>query len=84
MSTFNKTYMSYFLGVFMAEYIINIVPKGTHDWNKFIEPSNLIEKCEQNGFDLIHLQGAEYDYFRNEMKFSMKNDVNYMVSFRKK
>lgn len=76
--------LSYMLGICFAEYVLNIVPQGTHDWNKFIEPMSLIKKCEEIGFSLIHLQGAEYDILHNEMKFSKSTDINYLVAFRKK
>ena len=84
MSTFNKTYFSYIFGIVFAEYILRIVPTGTHDWNKFIEPMNLIKKCESFGVELINLQGAEYNLLKNEMKYSKNTDINYMVSFRNK
>ncbi len=63
---------------------MGIVPKGTHDWNKFINPYELIKICERNGLELIHLQGAEYDYCRNEMKYSKNLDINYIIAFRNK
>ena len=84
MSTFNKTYISYIFGVCVAEYILGLVPKGTHDWEKFINPMDLISRCERNGLELIHLQGAEYDLLKNEMKYSKNLDINYLVSFRNK
>jgi 2-polyprenyl-6-hydroxyphenyl methylase/3-demethylubiquinone-9 3-methyltransferase len=68
----------------MAEYVLGIVPKGTHDWNKFINPLDLINKCEKAGMELIHLQGAEYELLRNEMKYSKNTEINYLVSFRNK
>ena len=84
MSTFNKTYISYILGVCVAEYILGLVTKGTHDWEKFINPMDLINRSERNGLELIHLQGVEYDVLRNAMKYSKNTDINYLVSFRRK
>lgn len=84
MSTFNKTFISYLLGVVAAEYVLGLVPKGTHDWKKFINPLDLINKCERSGLELIHMQGAEYDPIFNTMKYSKNTDINYLISFRNK
>lgn len=49
MTTINKTQLSYMLTIIAAEYILGMVPKGTHDWEKFVEPkklTHLFEKCE--------------------------------------
>ena len=52
-STINKNIKSMVLAKFAAEYILNWVPKGTHDWNKFITPSNLSQMMERHGFDEV-------------------------------
>ena len=72
------------LGVVAAEYLLGIVPKGTHDWNKFIDPMKLIKDAEGLGLELIHLQGTEYDLIRNKMKYSKSTDVTYLIAFRNK
>lgn len=84
MSTFNKTYWAYMLGVVAAEYILGIVPKGTHDWNKFVHPMNLVKEANILGLELVDLQGTEYDPIRNKMNYTKGTDITYLIAFRKK
>lgn len=62
-STLNKTVKSYLQGIVAAEYLLRWVPKGTHDWQKFIKPSQIAEWLRENGLNFIDLKGFEYNPF---------------------
>ncbi len=80
-STLNRTPKSYALGIIAAEYILGWVPKGTHDWNKFIKPSELTAMIRQAGAQPLDLCGLTYSPFRDEFKLNKRDpDVNYFLS----
>ena len=80
-STINKNIKSMVLAKFAAEYILNWVPKGTHDWNKFITPSNLSQMMERHGFDEVLRAGIIFDPVSLKWKQSNDVSVNYITSF---
>ncbi len=80
MSTLNRTLKSYALGIVAAEYLLRWVPKGTHQWSKFLEPAELSEHLEKNGLHLQSLKGLSLDPFTNTWKLSDDLDVNYLLS----
>jgi len=82
-STINKNSKSLILAKFVAEYILNWVPRGTHDWNKFISPSNLSQMMERNGFTEVLLAGIIFDPVSLKWKQSTDVSVNYITSFSK-
>ena len=69
------------LAKFAAEYILNWVPRGTHDWNKFITPINLSQMMERHGFTEILSSGIIYDPIGLKWKQSTDVSVNYISSF---
>ena len=79
-STLNRNPKSYALGVIAAEYLLRLVPKGTHEYKKFIKPSELRALLAQNGFETIAIKGLEYNPLSNAVKISNNVDVNYMVA----
>lgn len=84
MSTLNRTLKSYALGIIAAEYILRWVPKGTHQWDKFLEPAELNDYLEENGVALQSLKGLTLDPFTNTWNLSDDLDVNYLLSAFKK
>jgi 2-polyprenyl-6-hydroxyphenyl methylase/3-demethylubiquinone-9 3-methyltransferase len=80
MSTLNRTLKSYALGIIAAEYILRWVPKGTHQWSKFLEPAELNDFLEKNGVALQSLKGLTLDPFTNSWNLSNDLDVNYLLS----
>tara|TARA_R110002095_G_scaffold123140_3_gene107017 strand:+ start:2665 stop:3414 length:750 start_codon:yes stop_codon:yes gene_type:complete len=80
MSTLNRTLKSYALGIIAAEYILRWVPKGTHQWDKFLEPAELNDYLEKNGVVLHSLKGLTLDPFTNSWNLSDDLDVNYLLS----
>jgi 2-polyprenyl-6-hydroxyphenyl methylase/3-demethylubiquinone-9 3-methyltransferase len=60
-STLNKTIKSYLQGIIAAEYILRWVPKGTHDWQKFVPPSQLADWLREMGLSFMDLKGFHYN-----------------------
>lgn len=83
-STLNRTPKSFLLGKIAAEYILGWVPHGTHDWKKFLKPSELAASIRKAAGDVISTEGMVFDPVRGEFKRSA-NDlaVNYFMSVKK-
>lgn len=82
-STLNRNLKSYALGVIAAEYILNLVPKGTHEYKKFIKPSEMRSLLSKYGFELSSIRGLEYNPLTQAVKLSNNVDINYMIACRK-
>lgn len=82
-STLNRNFKSYALGVFAAEYILNLVPKGTHDFKKFIRPAELRQILHRNGFEVIAINGIDYNPFSQNFGLSNNTDINYLMACKK-
>ncbi|MDF1760364.1 MAG: bifunctional 2-polyprenyl-6-hydroxyphenol methylase/3-demethylubiquinol 3-O-methyltransferase UbiG [Coxiellaceae bacterium] len=82
-STINRNLKAYAQGVFAAEYVLGLLPRGTHEYAKFIKPSELCHMAREAGLELINLQGIHYQPF--SAAFSLGDDVsvNYLAAFRK-
>lgn len=82
-STLNRHPKAYLLAVFGAEYVMNMLPKGTHDYKRFIRPSELAGWCRQAGLQVKNISGMSYNPLSRE--FSLGNDVkvNYLMHCRK-
>ena len=82
-ATLNKTLKSYIFAIVGAEYILKWLPIGTHDWNKFIKPDDLINICKNNSLNLNNLIGLKFDILKNEWIVSEDSSVNYLAQFSK-
>jgi 2-polyprenyl-6-hydroxyphenyl methylase/3-demethylubiquinone-9 3-methyltransferase len=82
-ATLNKTLKSYMFAIVGAEYILKWLPIGTHDWNKFIKPDELIKITKINNLRLEKLDGMNFDLLTNEWNLSLNNSVNYIAKFKK-
>jgi 2-polyprenyl-6-hydroxyphenyl methylase / 3-demethylubiquinone-9 3-methyltransferase len=82
-ATLNKTLKSYAFAIIGAEYILKWLPIGTHDWEKFIKPNDLIDISKKNNLSLKKIDGMEFDLFNNIWKVSSDTSVNYVVKFIK-
>jgi len=82
-ATLNKTLKSYMFAIVGAEYILRWLPIGTHDWNKFIKPDELIKITKINNLKLERLDGINFDLLTNEWNLSSNNSVNYIAKFKK-
>eukprot|EP01080_Neovahlkampfia_damariscottae_P010269 gene10269-2688_t len=83
-SSLNKTFRSYLMGVLAAEYVLNWVPKGTHDWNKFVDPVDLTLILEEKGIEVNQAIGIYYDILKRDFDFTTDLGVNYILSATKK
>ena len=82
-ATLNKTLKSYVFAIVGAEYILKWLPIGTHDWNKFLKPDDLINICKNNSLNLNNLIGVKFDVLKNEWTISEDSSVNYLAEFSK-
>ena len=82
-ATLNKTLKSYVFAIIGAEYILKWLPIGTHDWNKFLKPDDLINICRNNSLSLNNLIGVKFDILKNEWIVSEDSSVNYLAQFSK-
>ncbi len=78
-ATLNRTPKSYALAVVGAEYILRWLPKGTHDWHKFVKPSEFAGYLRHAGLDVRTISGMTYIPFRDEWQESGDTEVNYML-----
>ncbi|GBU09909.1 3-demethylubiquinone-9 3-methyltransferase [Gammaproteobacteria bacterium] len=83
LSTLNRTLKARALAVFAAENIFKIIPKATHDFNKFIKPSELAEHCEMAGFKVCDLAGISYNPFTQIAHLDQNVDMNYLMLAQK-
>jgi len=82
-ATLNKTLKSYAFAIIGAEYILKWLPIGTHDWEKFVQPNDLITISEKNGLSLKKLDGMKFNLLDNSWKISNDTSVNYIVKLKK-
>lgn len=79
-STINRNPKSYLLAIGMAEYVLGWVPKNTHDYSKFIKPSELVKMLEKNNILVSDISGMVYNPISKSWKISKDVSVNYFVS----
>ena len=82
-ATINKTLKSYAFAIVGAEYILRWLPVGTHEWEKFVKPDDLIEILKINKIKLDRLDGMKFNLITNEWKISQDTSVNYIAKFIK-
>lgn len=80
MSTINRTVESFLKAIVGAEYILGWLPKGTHNWRRFVSPSMLARWLRDAGFRVIDVQGVTYDIAKDDFAFSAERDVNYLIT----
>jgi len=78
-STLNRTAKSFAFAVVGAEYLLRWLPRGTHDWRKFLRPSELAAAMRKAGIDPIAFEGLRYDAVYDRWRRDKSLDVNYMV-----
>lgn len=82
-STLNRNPKAYLLAIVGAEYIVNMLPKGTHDYARFIRPSELARCCREAGLHVCDITGITYNPLTRRYKLSKDVDVNYLVHCRR-
>jgi 2-polyprenyl-6-hydroxyphenyl methylase/3-demethylubiquinone-9 3-methyltransferase len=78
-ATMNKTLKSFALAKIGAEYVLGWLPRGTHDWNRFIPPADLRASLESTGLTVLKTQGVSFDPLGWDWRLSSDVDVNYMI-----
>ena len=82
-ATLNKTLKSYIFAIIGAEYIMRWLPIGTHSWEKFIKPEDLIKVLKNYDLELNELTGMKYNLIKDEWSLSSDKSVNYICKFIK-
>jgi 2-polyprenyl-6-hydroxyphenyl methylase/3-demethylubiquinone-9 3-methyltransferase len=82
-STLNRNPKSYLFAIIGAEYILKLLPKGTHEYDKFIKPSELAGFTRQTGLELLEIKGMTYNPLTQIYRLGSDTDVNYMIATRK-
>ncbi len=82
-ATLNKTLKSYVFAIIGAEYILKWLPIGTHEWNKFVTPKDLIKLAEENSLELKKIDGFSFNILKNEWAVSKDQSVNYITQFER-
>ncbi len=78
-STINRNAKAYVMAIIGAEYVLNLLPKGTHDYAKFIKPSELLRWAKSVGLEPDELIGMTYNPFNKSYKLGHDSDVNYLL-----
>ncbi len=82
-ATLNKTLKSYIFAIVGAEYIMRWLPIGTHDWDKFVKPKDLINNLKKYKLELASLDGMKFNLIKDEWSLSTDKSVNYISKFIK-
>ena len=82
-ATLNKTLKSYLFAIVGAEYILNWLPIGTHDWNKFVKPEDIIQICKKNNLIIEKIDGMNFNLLTDKWNLTKDNSVNYITKFKK-
>ena len=82
-ATINKTLKSYIFAIIGAEYILRWLPIGTHEWDKFIDPNDLIKISKKYNLQLQNLDGMKFNIFTNKWSISSDKSINYIGKFNK-
>ncbi len=79
-STLNRNPKSYLYAILGAEYVLNLLPRGTHDYAKFIKPSELAQWCRPAGLNVTDLTGMSYNPLNKTYSLGRDTSVNYLVA----
>jgi 2-polyprenyl-6-hydroxyphenyl methylase/3-demethylubiquinone-9 3-methyltransferase len=83
LSTINRNTKSYIFAIIGAEYVLKLLPQGTHDWDKFIQPSEMDEYARQASLSLKGMIGMTYNPFTKVYKLEDDVSVNYLCHYNK-
>ena len=82
-STINRNPKSFLMAILGAEYVLNLVPRGTHEYARLLRPSELARFCRDAGLDMQQSCGLEYNPLSRRYRLSTDTGVNYMLASRK-
>ncbi len=81
-STINRNSKSYLFAIIGAEYVLQLLPRGTHDYAKFLKPSELASMCRNASLDVVGLVGMTYNPLTRRYALGSDTDVNYIMHCR--
>jgi 2-polyprenyl-6-hydroxyphenyl methylase/3-demethylubiquinone-9 3-methyltransferase len=82
-STINRNAKAFAFAIVGAEHVLKLLPKGTHEYAKFIRPSELARWCRDAGLELVDTRGMEYNPLTQVYRLSGDTSVNYLIACRK-
>jgi 2-polyprenyl-6-hydroxyphenyl methylase/3-demethylubiquinone-9 3-methyltransferase len=82
-STINRNLKAFLFAIVGAEYLLQMLPKGTHEYAKLIRPSELAGHCRSAGLELVHTKGLEYNPLTQRYWLSQDTSVNFLFATRK-
>jgi 2-polyprenyl-6-hydroxyphenyl methylase/3-demethylubiquinone-9 3-methyltransferase len=82
-STINRNTKAFVFAIVGAEHVLNLLPKGTHEYARFIRPSELAQWCRNAGLELVDTRGMEYNPITRRYWLSGNTSVNYLIACRK-
>ena len=82
-STINRNPKSFLMAILGAEYVLNLVPRGTHEYARLLRPSELARFCRDAGLDMQQSRGLQYNPISGRYRLSTDTSVNYMLATRK-
>ncbi len=80
LSTLNRNLKSFLQAIVAAEFVLRLLPRGTHDYENFIRPSELALACRQAGLEVTHTNGLTYNPLADTYSLTPNTDVNYMLA----
>ena len=83
-STLNRKPQAFAVAIIGAEYIARVLPRGTHEYLKFIRPSELARWGREGGLELIDLTGITYNPLTRAFRLSPNTDINYLAHFKRR
>ena len=82
-STINKTYKAFFESIIAPEYIINMVEKSTHHFEKLIKPEQILQNIPDKSYKIIETMGVSYNLINNKFYMKKNTDANYFIILKK-
>ncbi|MEO8012796.1 MAG: bifunctional 2-polyprenyl-6-hydroxyphenol methylase/3-demethylubiquinol 3-O-methyltransferase UbiG [Polaromonas sp.] len=82
-STINRNAKAFLFAIVGAEYVLNMLPRGTHEYAKLIKPSEIARYCRATGLDFVQTKGLEYNPLTRHYWLSANTSVNYLVATQK-
>ena len=83
LSTINRNPKAYLLAVVGAEYVFNLLPRGTHDYTRFLKPAELARLCREAGLEVMEITGLRYNPLKRDASIGADTDVNYLLRARR-
>lgn len=80
-STIDRTWKSFVFAIVGAEYVLRVLPRGTHHWRQFVRPAELVSAIDGSRFNQIDLRGMQYNPLKHTARWCRDTSVNYMSVF---